>query len=103
LSALPPKTFPLPITLARLGGALWLFIAGEHYQVLQTSIRQRLPRTPVIVATITNGWQPGYIPPADVYGRGIYQESIAVVAAESAENLIHAILDRANVLETSAK
>jgi len=103
LSALPPKTFPLPITLARLGGALWLFIAGEHYQVLQTSIRQRLPKTPVIVATITNGWQPGYIPPADLYGRGIYQESIAVVAAGSAENVIQAILDRTSSLEIRAK
>src|SRR5207247_1288649 len=32
LSALPPDKFLLPVTLARLGDALWLFVAGEHYQ-----------------------------------------------------------------------
>src|SRR5205823_1757493 len=39
LSALPPDGFPLRITLARLGEAIWLFVAGEHYQGLQTSLR----------------------------------------------------------------
>jgi hypothetical protein len=97
LLALPPEKFPLPVTLARLGDAFWLFIAGEHYQTLQTSLRQRFPNAPVIVSTITNGWQPGYIPPAEIYGRGIYQEQIAVVAAGSAERLIESIAERALV------
>lgn len=94
LTALPPNHFPLPLGLARLGDAIWLFIAGEHYQSLQTSLRARFPRHPIIVATITNGWQPGYIPPADVYGRGIYQEQIAVVAAGSSERLQESIFAR---------
>lgn len=93
-TSLPPSHYPLPITFARLGGAFWLFVSGEHYQTLQILLRQRFPKTPIIVSTITSGWQPGYIPPADVYGRGIYQEQIAVVAAGSAERLIESIAER---------
>lgn len=91
LQSLPRPRFPLPITLARLGDAVWLFVAGEHYQSLQTALRARFPKRPIVVTAITNGWQPGYIPPAEVYGRGIYQEQIAVVAAGSAEQLLAAI------------
>jgi hypothetical protein len=94
LSALPPDHFPLPVTLARLGDAFWLFVAGEHYQSLQTSLRARFPQHAIIVTTIADGWQPGYIPPADAYGRGIYQEQIAVVAAGSAEKLKEAICEQ---------
>jgi hypothetical protein len=42
----------------------------------------------VLVSTVTSGWLPGYLPTADCYGRGIYQESIAIVAAGSLETLI---------------
>jgi hypothetical protein len=94
LSALPPERFPLGITLARLGNAAWLFVPGEHYQILQTTLRRRFPQQPIVVATLTGGWQPGYIPPADIYGRGIYQEQIAVVAAGSAEEVIEAVSER---------
>jgi hypothetical protein len=93
LEALPPSAFPLNITLARLGDAIWLFVPGEHYQSLQTTLRASFPDQPLIVATLT-GWQPGYIPPAETYGRGIYQEQIAVVAAGSAEQIIAAISER---------
>jgi hypothetical protein len=95
LSALPPgKAFPLRVTLTRLGDAIWLFVPGEHYQVLQTTLRARFPQHPVLIATISNGWQPGYIPPAETYGKGIYQEQIAVVAAGSAEAVIEAVSAR---------
>jgi hypothetical protein len=94
LSALPPNHFPLPVTLARLGHAFWLFVAGEHYQSLQTSLRHRFPNQPIVVATLTGGWQPGYIPPVTAYGRGIYQEQVAVVAAGSAELLLQSICER---------
>jgi hypothetical protein len=94
LAALSPDHFPLPVTLARLGDAIWLFVAGEHYQSLQTTLRARFPQHPIVVATIAGGWQPGYIPPAETYGRGIYQEQIAVVAAGSAEQLLEDISER---------
>jgi hypothetical protein len=94
LAALPPEHFPLRATLARLGDAFWLFVAGEHYQTLQTELRRQLPNRPIVVATITGGWQPGYIPPREAYGRGIYQEQIAVVAPGSAERLHLEIANR---------
>jgi hypothetical protein len=73
-------------------------VAGEHYQSLQVSLRALFPKRPIIVSTITNGWQPGYIPPVETYGRGIYQEQIAVVAPGSAEQLLAAISQRLALL-----
>ena len=94
LGALPTGPFPLHVTIAKLGEAVWVFVPGEHYQLLQIALRQRYPDSPVIVATLTAGWQPGYIPTADTYGRGIYQSDIAVVAADSAERIVQEVGDR---------
>lgn len=98
LQSLPQPNFPLPITLAKFGEAIWLFLPGEHYQPLQVQLRKTFPNQPILVSTITGGWQPGYIPPAEVYGRGIYQEQIAVVAPGSAEQIIAAITERITAL-----
>ena len=45
LDELPPGRFPLRTTIARLGDAVWVFVPGEHYQVLQTTLRARFPCT----------------------------------------------------------
>jgi hypothetical protein len=42
----------------------------------------------VVVTTVANGSRPLYLPPALLYGKGIYQESIAVLAPGSLEKLI---------------
>lgn len=92
LAAIPEgRSFPLSVELWHLGGAYWVFVPGELYQVFQTALRARFPNRTVIVSTITNGWQPGYIPPAATYGYGIYQEFIAAVAPGSLETLIESI------------
>jgi hypothetical protein len=83
--------FPLDIQMLKCGRSRWLFVPGEHYQILQTSLRKRFPAAPWIVVTICNGWQPGYVPPANKYGYGIYQEQIAVTSAGSAEIVIETI------------
>jgi hypothetical protein len=88
LGELPEGRFPLRATLARLGDAVWVFVSGEHYQALQTTLRERFPNHPLMVTTLSCGWQPGYIPTAETYGRGIYQEEIAVVARGSLERII---------------
>ncbi len=88
------KTYPLAVHLWRWGDAFWLFVPGEHYQSLQVTLRQRFPQHPVVVTTLTNDWQPGYLPPASTYGYGIYQETIAIVAAGSAELLIESVTRR---------
>ncbi len=87
----PGHAFPLSVRVARLGDAVWVFVPGEIYQEFQIAIRQAVPGTPVIVATLTNDWQPGYIPPAHTYGRGIYQEVIAATACGAAETLTETV------------
>ena len=47
-----------------------------------------------MISTLTDGWLPGYLPAAETYGRGIYQESIAVVARGSLEGLIETLATR---------
>ena len=69
LASLPPgRAFPLPVRVSRFGGALWVFTAGELYQHFQTTLRARFPDHALVVATLTNDWQPGYIPAAGSYG-----------------------------------
>lgn len=92
LEVLPPgDAYPLRATVWRLGDAVWVFIAGEHYSLLQTQLRARFPGVPILVTTITDGWQPGYLPTAATYGKGIYQESIAMVAPGSLERVVEEI------------
>ena len=83
----------------RLGDAFWVFVAGEHYQYLQRSLREQFPNRAVLVTTVTSGWVPGYLPTRDTYGRGIYQESIAIVAAGSLEKLVERIAEKLTKLD----
>jgi hypothetical protein len=89
----PGPTFPLPVTLWQFGDALWLAVEGEHYQHLQVALRQRFPKVPIVVMTLANGSRPTYLPTRDAYGKGIYQESIAVLAAGCLESLTEEIGD----------
>ena len=93
LSALPAgPTYPYPVVIGRLGTALWVLVSGELYQVFQTTLRARFPDAAVVVAALTNDWQPGYLPAAASYGHGIYQETIAVLAAGALETLTEAVV-----------
>ena len=94
LEELPEGRFPLQATLLGAGQALWVFVPGEHYQILQTELRRRFPGHAMVVTTLATGWQPGYVPSAVTYGKGIYQEQIAVVAAGSLERIIEQVGDR---------
>lgn len=92
LRALPPgKTVSLTGSLAQWGDAYWVAVAAEHYSLLQRSLRERFAECPIIVTTMTNGWQPGYVPEAGTFGRGIYQETVALVAPGSLERVIDEI------------
>jgi hypothetical protein len=86
LEALPPDDeFPLRVTVWQSGDAVWAFLAGEHYSALQTNLRARFAGTPFLVTTVTDGWQPGYLPTSETYGKGIYQETIAMLAPGALE------------------
>lgn len=80
--------YPLEVHLGICGTSLWVFTPGELYQVFQQSLRSRFPRLPMFITTLTNDWQPGYIPPKDTYGKGIYQEVIAATAPGCLEKLM---------------
>jgi hypothetical protein len=86
--------FPLQVVLWQMGDAFWLGTQGESYSLLQTELRRRFPNRPIIVASVAADWGAAYLPPAPVYGTGIYQESIAVVAAGSLEQLIESVAGR---------
>jgi len=92
LESLPPgQIFPLRIVLGRMGDALWVLTPGELYQVFQTALRRQLAPQPVIVSTLTGDWQPGYLPDAASYGKGIYQDTISPLADGSLEKLLAAV------------
>ncbi len=94
----PGCCYPLALQLGILGDAVWVFVPGELYQIFQITIRERFAAHPVFVTTLTNDWQPGYIPPASVYGYEIYQEVIAATAAGCLESLIETISRRLTIL-----
>jgi len=95
LRGLPPgRTVPLAVTLWKLGNAVWVLVPAEHYSLLQRSLRQRFQSNPLVIATLTDGWLPGYVPTAETYGTGIYQQSIAVVERGALELVIEAIGDQ---------
>jgi hypothetical protein len=104
IGSLPPgKSVPLAVSLWQLGDAFWIMLAGEHYSLLQQALRERFANHPLIIATVTDGWLPGYVPTADTYGKGIYQESIAIAAPGSLEQVIDAIGARIAAHEPDAR
>jgi hypothetical protein len=95
LSQLPQGTvYPLQVVLWNIGDAVWLGVQGESYNLLQTELRRRFPNRVILVASIAADWGASYLPPRELYDTGIYQESIAVVAAGSLEQLIDSITQR---------
>lgn len=94
----PGKSYPLTVQLGIVGHAVWIFVPGELYQVFQLTLRRRFAPYPVFVTTLTNDWQPGYIPPAGVYGYEIYQEVIAATAPGCLELLTESISRRLQTL-----
>lgn len=87
------ETFPYQVAAWRIGDAIWLAVQGEPYSMLQTSLRERFPDTPIIIASISGHWGPAYLPPANLYGKAIYQESVAVLKPGCLELLIERLSD----------
>jgi hypothetical protein len=85
------RPYPFPIQLWQIGDAIWVAVESEHYQYLQTALRERFSSRTILVATIVNGSFHTYLPPRDVYGTGIYQDTVALFAPGSLERLIEEI------------
>jgi hypothetical protein len=86
----PGDTFPYELTLLRLGDAVWVFAEGEPYQLLQTELRRRCPERTILVIDLADGWRCSYLPTRETYGRGVYQEQVAILAPGCLERVIDA-------------
>jgi hypothetical protein len=67
------RTHAMPLWVWRLGQAALVAIPNEPYNLVQQTLRQHFAGTPIAVLGVTNGTL-GYLPPQEIYGKGIYQE-----------------------------
>ncbi len=86
-------SFSFPVMMWRIGDAVWIAVEGEPYNYLQTTLRDRFPEIPIVLIVLANGSRPSYLPTRETYGKGIYQESIALLEQGSLEILAQAIGD----------
>lgn len=92
LRVLPEGThYPFAVRLWKLGDAIWVFVESEPYNYLQRTLRHRFPRNPIVVNTLINAPRTVYLPTESYYNTGVYQESIACLAAGSLELLTEQI------------
>ena len=64
------NTYRYSAELVRMGDAIVIPLDGEHYNVLQRSLRERFPGYVLIIGTLANGSTVWYLPDADSYGKG---------------------------------
>jgi hypothetical protein len=83
--------FPYPVSLWRIGDAVWIAVEGEPYQDLQIELRRRFPQWAIVVLGLGDGSRCGYLPRRDVYGKGVYQESASMLAPGCLERVIESI------------
>lgn len=88
LDELPAGKYPYTIQVCKFGDAIWVGVRGELYSGLQTTLRNEFPGVPIIVMTLVDGWGPSYVVPREKYGRGLYQESVAVLAPGAFEQVV---------------
>lgn len=94
------STITYKVPLCKMGDAIWVSLNGEHYNILQTELRRRFPNHTLIIGTIANGSDVWYLPDAESFGKGLYQEEASILSQGSLEKLI-AALDNAIHLLTS--
>lgn len=88
------KHYPFPVRIWKLGDAVWVFVESEPYNYFQRELRARFPRNPVIINTLINAPRAVYLPTEAYYNTGVYQETIACLAAGSLELLTERIAER---------
>ena len=85
--------FPYQADLWRIGDAIWIPLDGEHYNLLQRSLRERFPHHTLIIGTLANGSKAGYLPDTNSYGKGLYQERASFLKQGALEKLIEALTE----------
>lgn len=66
------RSYPVPLWVWRVGDAFLVGQPNESYSRLQTELRRRYPKHPVVVMNLVNG-SFGYLPPRDLYHLDLYQ------------------------------
>jgi hypothetical protein len=103
LANLPPEvtaeTYPLPVSVFRIGDAIWATCAGEPYAALAVDLRRRFPGRTILLSPLDGPVEVGYLLTAESYGKGLYQEEPSVLGAGSLEVLGGAIAGRIAALE----
>ena len=82
------STYQYPIDGWRVGDAVWLAFDGEHYNLLQRTLRERFSSIALIIGTIANGSRAWYLPDASSYGKGLYQEEVSIFEQGCLEQVI---------------
>jgi hypothetical protein len=85
------STITYKVPLCKMGNAIWVSLNGEHYNILQTTLRGRFPKHTLIIGTIANGSDVWYLPDAESFGKGLYQEEASILSQGSLEKLIAAL------------
>ena len=92
--------YPYPLRLWRIGDAIWVALDGEHYNILQKRLRERYPDVPLVIGTLANGSNVWYVPDAESYGKGLYQEEGSILRQGALEMLIDALGQEIEALAT---
>ena len=82
----------MPLWVWRLGQAMLVAICQEPYAVVQQTLRQRFPGVPVVVMGVTNRSY-GYLPPRELFGKGLYQEQQSPYAPGCMELTLNAAVE----------
>ncbi len=78
------------VAVWQLGEGVLIGVGGEPYSLLQRTLRQRFPETPILITVLTN--EPySYILPAELYGSECYQDQCSTLAAGALEGIMDAI------------
>jgi hypothetical protein len=83
------RMYHMPLWVWRLGQTMLVAICNEPYAVVQQTLRQRFPAVPIVVMGVTNG-SFSYLPPRELFGKGIYQVQQAPLAAGCMELTVDA-------------
>jgi hypothetical protein len=92
-------TYPYAFTVHRLGDSYWVSVAGEPYNALQTELRAAFPKHPILVTVLAGETGASYLLSAGSYGKGLYQEEPAILAAGCLEELTEAVKDSIEELQ----
>jgi hypothetical protein len=92
-------TYPLPVSVFRIGDVIWATCAGEPYAAVSVDLRRRFPGRTILLSPLDGPAEVGYLLTAESYGKGLYQEEPSLPGAGSLEVLGGAIAGRIAALE----